>query len=125
MQFNKVRSYIVPLKADELLGRLDAAINHECKGEFYFFLLQYRFHAHKNSNYFTLAPTSRGIVIEGFLMDNNENECCVNIRLMPPVWVGFYLCGFLCFFYCSRAWGHITCLHSGLFSAIYSLGSIC
>lgn len=89
MQFNKVCSYVVPLKADKLLDRLDTVINHECRGEFYFFLLQYRFHAHKNSNYFTLAPTSRGIVIEGFLMDKNENECCVNIRLMPPVWVGF------------------------------------
>ncbi|MBN2511860.1 MAG: hypothetical protein JXB18_02870 [Sedimentisphaerales bacterium] len=89
MQFNKVRSYVVPLKADELSDRLDAAINHECKGEFYFFLLQYHFRAHKNSNYFTLAPMSRGIVIEGFLKDNSENECCVNIRLMPPAWVGF------------------------------------
>jgi len=94
MQFNKVRSYVVPLKADELLDRLDTVINHECRGEFYFFLLQYRFHAHKNSKYFTLAPTSRGIVIEGFLKDNNENECCVNMRLMPPVWVCFLFAWF-------------------------------
>ncbi len=92
MNFNLTRHVMIPLSREECMHEMRERVNNRFHSFLWFPLTgRYRFKSiHSKRFKITRGFWSRGPVIEGFVKEQQEDCCRVDIRLMPPLLLWYF-----------------------------------